>query len=51
MKYFDSNKFSIENDFFTKYINDLKFSYYMYHDVFVDIGIPCDYDELRKLIK
>lgn len=51
MKYFESNKFSIENDFFTKYINDLKFSYYLYHDVFVDIGIPCDYDELRKLIK
>lgn len=45
------SKFSIENDFFSKYVIDNKIDYYYYSDIFVDIGIPEDYNLIKKLLK
>lgn len=45
----DTN-FSIENDFFTKYVKVMNFMPYFYHDVFIDIGIPEDYELIKKVI-
>lgn len=49
---FDINtKFSIENDFFAKYVKKLKFKPYFYDNIFIDIGIPKDYELLKKFIE
>jgi len=37
------DKFSIESDFFEKYIDDLTFNGYVTDQYFIDIGIPDDY--------
>ena len=43
-------KFSIEYDYFGKYINTRKHQVYLYDDDFIDMGIPSDYEKLKKLI-
>ena len=45
-----NTNFSIENDFFTKYVKAMNFMPYFYHDVFIDIGIPEDYELIKKVI-
>ena len=45
----DNTKFSIENDFFAKYVDKLNFKPYFYDDLFRDIGIPQDYEKIKKL--
>jgi D-glycero-alpha-D-manno-heptose 1-phosphate guanylyltransferase len=43
--------FSIENDFFTNNIKNINFTYYLYDGDFVDIGIPKDYEKVKKIIR
>ncbi len=38
-------KFSLENDFFAKYVESLKIYGKAYNDYFIDIGIPEDYEK------
>ena len=40
--------FSIENDFFSEYVNERKFGVYLYNGEFIDIGIPSDYNNIVK---
>lgn len=47
----DNVKFSIEYDFFVKYVEKLFFSPYFYDDIFIDIGIPEDYELVKKVLK
>lgn len=42
------NKFSLEKDFFEKYINELNIKAYKSEDYFIDIGIPEDYEKIKK---
>lgn len=45
------NNFSIENDYFSKYVDERRFGAYIYDGEFIDIGIPSDYETIiRKLI-
>ncbi|MCR5786362.1 MAG: D-glycero-beta-D-manno-heptose 1,7-bisphosphate 7-phosphatase [Acholeplasmatales bacterium] len=44
-------KFSLESDFFTKYINELTIKAFKSSDYFMDIGIPEDYFQFAKDIK
>lgn len=44
-------KFSLENDFFTKYINELKIVPYLSNAYFLDIGIPEDYKKAQEDFK
>lgn len=46
--YLDDEFFSIENDFFSKWITNYNNSYYLYNGEFIDMGVPNDYDELIK---
>lgn len=49
---FKSNvKFSIENDFFSQYVKKIKFNPYFYYNEFIDIGIPEDYELIKKVLK
>lgn len=43
--------FSIENDFFSKYVNKNIFNAYLYDGDFIDIGIPEDYKKAIKVMK
>lgn len=45
-----NTNFSIENDFFTKYVKRMNFMPYFYHDIFIDIGIPEDYELIKKVL-
>lgn len=49
-KNFESN-FSIEKDFFEKYAEKEEFGSYIYDGEFIDIGIPSDYEKLKKRIE
>ncbi len=40
-------KFSFEEDFMEKYVNQLSFSYYLSNAYFIDIGIPEDYKKAQ----
>lgn len=42
-------KFSIENDYFNKYANQMKFNAYIYDKEFIDIGIPEDYQKCIQI--
>ncbi len=42
-------KFSLERDFFEKYLNDLHLTGFVSEGQFIDIGIPEDYYEAQKL--
>lgn len=44
-------KFSIEKDFFMQYVNSMNFSHYIYDDIFVEIGIPEDYELAKNILK
>lgn len=44
-------KFSLEKDFFTKYINELKIVPYLSNAYFLDIGIPEDYKKAQEDFK
>lgn len=41
-------KFSIENDFFSKYTDSIKHTAYFYDGEFIDIGLPKDYAIFKK---
>ena len=41
-------KFSLEKDFFEKYIVDLQIKSFKSTDYFIDIGIPSDYQKIQK---
>ncbi len=41
-------KFSIENDFFTKYCKQLRMKAYLSSDYFIDIGVPDDYKKAQS---
>lgn len=41
-------KFSLEKDFFEKYIADLKIKSFKSNDYFIDIGIPSDYQKIQN---
>ena len=43
-----SEKFSLENDFFEKYLNEVSFYGYISDTYFIDIGIPEDYYKAQK---
>ena len=47
-KYDLPKKFSMEKDFFEKYISQLKMCAYLSNDYFIDIGIPEDYSKAQK---
>lgn len=47
----DNTKFSIEKDYFSKYIEKDKMIPYFYKGPFLDIGIPKDYEIAQKMIK
>ena len=44
------DSFSIENDFFSKYVNKNLFNAYLYDGDFIDIGIPEDYKKAIKVM-
>ena len=44
-------KFSLEKDFFEKYINELNIKAYKSEDYFIDIGIPEDYQKIQLDLK
>ena len=44
------NKFSLEKDFFERYINELNIKAYKSEDYFIDIGIPEDYEKTKKAL-
>lgn len=46
-KYSLLKKFSMEKDFFEKYINELNIKAYLSSDYFIDIGIPEDYEKAQ----
>ena len=46
-KYNLDKKFSMEKDFFEKYINELNIKAFLSEDYFIDIGIPEDYNKAQ----
>lgn len=46
-----NEKFSIEYDFFSKHVKEMPFNPYFYNNVFVDIGIPKDYETIKSILK
>lgn len=47
-KYPLATSFSMENDFFAPYLNELKIKAFMSDGYFIDIGIPSDYNKAQK---
>lgn len=45
------NVFSIEKDFFSKYVEEGNFNAYLYDGNFIDIGIPSDYEKVIEFLK
>ena len=45
------NVFSIEKDFFSKYVEEGNFNAYLYDGNFIDIGIPSDYEKVIEILK
>ena len=43
--------FSIERDFFGKYVRNSDFNAYLYDGEFIDIGIPSDYKKVIDIVK
>lgn len=43
-----AEKFSIEKDFFERYLNNLKIKAYISNGYFIDIGIPDDYERAQN---
>ena len=52
LKYFPNEEsFSLEVDFLSKKINELNMDTFVANGLFIDIGIPSDYNRAQKLLK